>query len=82
MVFPRRITNREGLEMPPRETLSITGDHVQGLLFPMLADEAGPLTECTSLAVVLEVAGVETDEDMSCRERMSCIICSWPAGFS
>ena len=46
--------------MPLRETLSNTWDHVQGFLFPMLREEAGPLTaQHERLVVVLEVAGVE-----------------------
>jgi len=46
--------------MPLRETLSNAWDHVQGFLFPMLREEAGPLTEQHErLVVVLEVAGVE-----------------------
>lgn len=47
--------------MPLRETLSNTWDHVQGFLFPMLREAAGPLTERHErLVVVLEVAGVES----------------------
>ena len=47
--------------MPLRETLSNTWDHVQGFLFPMLREVAGPLTERHErLVVVLEVAGVES----------------------
>ena len=30
--------------MPLRETLTNTWDHIQGFLFPMLREEAGPLT--------------------------------------
>lgn len=46
--------------MPLRETLSNTWNHVQGFLFPMLRQEAGPLTERHErLVIVLEVAGVE-----------------------
>jgi len=47
--------------MPLRETLSNAWDHVQGFLFPILREEAGPLTtQHERLVVVLEVAGVET----------------------
>jgi len=46
--------------MPLREKLSTAWDHVQGFLFPMLREEAGPLTaQHERLVVVLEVAGVE-----------------------
>lgn len=46
--------------MPLRETLSNTWDHVQGFLFPMLREAAGPLTERHErFVIVLEVAGVE-----------------------
>src|ERR1017187_4119321 len=46
--------------MSLRETLSNTWDHVQGFLFPMRRERAGPLTaQHERLVVVLEVAGVE-----------------------
>ena len=46
--------------MPLRETLSNTWDHVQGFLFPILREDAGPLSERHQrLVIVLEVAGVE-----------------------
>lgn len=46
--------------MPLRETLSNTWDHVQGFLFPMLREEAGPLTpQHERLVIVLEVANLE-----------------------
>jgi hypothetical protein len=46
--------------MPLRETLSNAWDHVQGFLFPILHEDAGPLTaQHERLVVVLEVAGVE-----------------------
>ncbi|MEI8152555.1 MAG: hypothetical protein WCG92_13270, partial [Hyphomicrobiales bacterium] len=50
----------QDLEMPLRETLSNTWNHVQGFLFPMLRQECGPLTERHErLVIVLEIAGVE-----------------------
>ena len=46
--------------MPLRETLSNAWDHVQGFLFPILREDAGPLSaQHERLVVVLEVAGVE-----------------------
>ena len=46
--------------MPLRGTLSNTWDHVQGFLFPMLREVAGPLTDAhKQLIIVLEVAGIE-----------------------
>ena len=46
--------------MPLRGTLSNTWDHVQGFLFPLLREQAGPLTDAhKQLIVVLEVAGIE-----------------------
>jgi hypothetical protein len=46
--------------MPLRETLSNAWDHVQGFLFPILREDAGPLTaQHERLVVVLEVAGVD-----------------------
>ena len=46
--------------MPLIETLSNTWDHVQGFLFPLLREQAGPLTDAhKQLIVVLEVAGIE-----------------------
>ena len=46
--------------MPLRETLSNAWDPIQGFLFPLLREEAGPLTAHDErLVVVLEVAGVE-----------------------
>ncbi len=42
--------------MPLRETLSNTWDHVQGFLFPILREDAGPLSERHQrLVIVLEV---------------------------
>ena len=46
--------------MPLSETLSNTWDHVQGFLFPLLREMAGPLTDAhKQLITVLEVAGIE-----------------------
>ena len=51
---------KQGPDMPLRETLSNAWDPIQGFLFPLLREEAGPLTAHDErLAVVLEVAGVE-----------------------
>ena len=47
-------------DMPLRETLTNTWDHIQGFLFPMLREEVGPLTaQHERLVVVLDVARVE-----------------------
>ncbi len=47
--------------MPLRETLTSNWDHIQGFLFPMLREEAGPLTaQHERLVIVLDVARVET----------------------
>ncbi len=46
--------------MPLRETLTSSWAHIQGRLFPWLAEELGPLTECHKrLVTVLEVACIE-----------------------
>ena len=46
--------------MPLRDRLSNAWDHVQGFLFPILREDAGPLTaQHERLVMVLEVAGVE-----------------------
>jgi hypothetical protein len=46
--------------MPLRETLTNSWDHIQGFLFPMLREEAGPLTaQHERIVVVLEVARIE-----------------------
>ena len=46
--------------MPLRETLTNTWDHIQGFLFPMLREEAGPLTtQHERLVVVLDLARIE-----------------------
>jgi hypothetical protein len=46
--------------MPLRETLANGWDHIQGFLFQMLREEAGPLTaQHERLVVVLDVARVE-----------------------
>ena len=51
---------KQGPDMPLRETLSNAWDPIQGFRFPLLREEAGPLTAHDErLAVVLEVAGVE-----------------------
>jgi hypothetical protein len=47
--------------MPLRETLTNSWDHIQGFLFPMLREEVGPLTaQHQRFVTVLEVARVET----------------------
>ncbi len=46
--------------MPLRETLTSSWDHIQGFLFPMLREEAGPLTaQHERLVLVLDVARIE-----------------------
>jgi Transposase DDE domain/Transposase domain (DUF772) len=46
--------------MPLRDLLSNTWSHIQGVLFPMLRDEVGPLTDkLKQLVVVLDVARIE-----------------------
>ena len=46
--------------MPLRDRLSNAWDHVQGFLFPILREDAGPMTaQHERLVVVLEVASVE-----------------------
>jgi NAD(P)H-dependent FMN reductase len=50
----------QATDMPLRETLSNTWDHIQGFLFPMLREEVGPLTaQHERLVIVLDVARVE-----------------------
>ena len=47
--------------MPLRERQTSTWDHIQGFLFPMLREEAGPLTaQHERLAIVLDLARIET----------------------
>jgi len=51
--------NRDA-DMPLRETLTNSWDHIQSFLFPILREEAGPLTaQHQRLVVVLDVARVE-----------------------
>jgi hypothetical protein len=54
------LSNRDA-DMPLRETLTNSWDHIQGFLFSMLREEVGPLTpQHERLVVVLDVARVET----------------------
>ena len=51
----------QDVDMPLRETLANSWDHIQGFLFPMLREEVGPLTtQHERLVIVLDVARVET----------------------
>ena len=46
--------------MPLQQQLAESWSHIQGRLFPMLQEAAGPLQECHSrLVVVLEMARIE-----------------------